>query len=61
MNRSKAGENVTPPLGGHVTFEADEGFEWAGSWHLLSNIESHRMRGILKPCMYGTAWMKEVL
>ncbi|XP_039682836.1 transcription factor MYB52 [Medicago truncatula] len=26
---------VTPPLGGHVTPEADEGGEWSGSWQLL--------------------------
>jgi len=25
--------DVTPPLGGHVTREADEGGEWSGSWN----------------------------
>jgi hypothetical protein len=29
----KAHPCVTPPLGGHVMFEADEGGEWSGSWH----------------------------
>ncbi|AES66244.1 hypothetical protein MTR_2g064750 [Medicago truncatula] len=30
--------HVTPPLGGHVTLEADEGGEWSGSWHASSNF-----------------------
>jgi len=53
---------VTPPLGGHVTPEAYEGGEWSGSWHASRQKLNHiRMRGILKPCRYGTAWLKEGL
>jgi hypothetical protein len=32
---------VLPPLGGHVTPEANEGGEWSGSWKLLGKTESH--------------------
>ncbi|KEH20537.1 hypothetical protein MTR_8g079930 [Medicago truncatula] len=31
-NQAEAGWHVTPPLGGHVTPEADKGGEWSGSW-----------------------------
>jgi len=40
--------NVTPPLGGHVTLEADMGREWSDSWQLLSKTESHRNEMDLK-------------
>jgi len=32
---------ITPPLGGNVTLEADEGREWSSSWQLLGKTESY--------------------
>ncbi|AES89360.1 hypothetical protein MTR_4g072920 [Medicago truncatula] len=41
-NQAEAGGYVTPPLGGHVTLEADEGGERSGSWQLLGKTESYQ-------------------
>jgi len=62
MNQEEAGGHVTPTGGeGKGVVAGAQGTTMSGSLQLLEEPNHTGMRRILRPCRYGTTWLKECL